>query len=526
MGQPDRTRTVQALLLLASVLAVALAGQHLWRAYLRLSYPYDLNFWSEDFLMTSMAKLQAGKALYGPIAAADSSVYGPGQALLHYAMLAPFKLAGSVVAHKVLGHVFALLAVVVATVLGLRLTEHGAAPKALRAAVLAPAFAACMYMNPVVDGLHPGNLEAGLLGSCALACARLPDLRTRVRRALLLLLPLCALLVKQNSGVVVLASLALACALGKLDPRQRKIDLLLIGASAALAALTLQVAFGEHYWDWAVRLLAAHPMEWQRVRGFGSGLGPLFASVFVVAAARTALALRRRGSNDAAWLRVAVVAGLYLPAAVLAQLKTRGGANNTASLGFVLALVALPALVQAILAAKAQWLRALSALTLVGTLLCWHTQRYVPNARDVALAESICGFAAIRMQCGESVWLARGASCYARADELPRDRMPSVTDVVAAGRFSELGLLDRLQREQYDVILLHEADMRLLGQRFWEPLNAHYRPFYAGQEQAAGDYWLHGFQGWGSRRVLFFERKRDAGKHRADPSYGCAGAER
>lgn len=526
MGPPDRKSSVQALFAISSVLSLTLAGQHLYRAYQRLQYNYDLNFWSEDFLMTSMSKLRAGEALYGPVAEAHSSVYGPGQPLLHYALLSPLGADSSVLAHKLLGHVFVLLAVAAATGLGLRLTNQLGLSKLLRAAVLTPAFVACAYMNPVVDALHPGNIEAGLLCLCALGCAALPELGARTRRALLLLLPLAALLVKQNSGVVVLAALCLVCVWGAGGRRERVRDLLFLGASVALSGLVLQLAFGRSYWDWAVLVLGAHAMEWQRVRGFASGLGPLFAPVLIVAAARLVVALRRRAPGDAPWLRVFVLVALYLPAALLAQLKTRGGANNTASLGFMLALLALPALIEAICAAKSRGLAVLSGAALLITTAAWRCQRYVPDPRDYALAESVCGFAAKRMQCGDTVWLGRGASCYARAGKLPKDRMPSVRDVVAAGRFAELALLGRLQREEYDVILLHEADMRFLGPDFWAPLNAHYKLFHAGQEQVAGDYWLHGFQGWGSRRVLFFERIRDTGKHRADPDYGCAGAER
>lgn len=501
-----------------------LVGGHLQVARLRLDYAWDLNFWSEDFFFTSLLKLRAGSALYGPIADANSSVYAPGQIWLHYALLAPFGAELSVAAHKLVEHGIALSAVAVATMLGLELTRGSPLSGRLRGFVLAPSFALAVYSNPLVDGLHPCNLEALFLAAAAWLSLAMPRLRSAARGAGLLLLPTLAFLGKQSMGAVVLVTLAVV-AVTTLPRMQRRASLLYLALGACGGLALIHLLLGRNFWQWGVVLLGQHAFEWHRVRGLASGVGPWFAPVLVLTVARLGRALLRRSDDGRVWLRAGAVVLVFAPAALLALFKTRGGSNNTASLGFALCLVALPALLDDLARSTRRWLAAGGVALWVCQALLWRNHRYVPTARDHELAAATCDYAATRMRCGERVWLGRGASCYARGGRHELlDRMPSVRDVVTAGRQQELGLLQRLDDAEYDLILLHEADLRFLGPSFWPRLNRHYRLFQTGGEHAEGDYWVHGFQGWGSRRVLYYERKRDQGSHRKDAHYGCAGS--
>ncbi len=523
MDRPKSQPKVQLFLLAVIALLAVLTFDHGRYGYERLSYAYDLNFWSEDFFMTGMMKLRAGVPLYGPVGEANSSVYAPGQTLLHYALLAPFDAELSLRPNKLLGYVFVVVAAAVGALAGLRLISATGRLRVLLGAALGLALALVLLSNPVVDGLHPSNLEACVLAGAALACGKLPTLAVGRRRAVLVLLPVAALLVKQNSGAIVLVSLGLAAATSAAVPgRERRLDLLALLLGAASTGLMLHLVGGTHFWDWGVTLLRAHAIEWHRVWRQADGIGMWFVPVTLVALARLVWALARHAPMDVVWLRTATPCLLYALVALAAAVKTRGGANNLASLGFALALVALPALLSMVVAEKARWARLVAAGVLLVQVVSWRSQRYVPNAEDLDLAETVCAYAAKRMQCGERVWLGRGALCYARSgNAVPPDRMTSVRDVVAAGRFAELALLERLQRAEYDEVMLHEADMRFLGPKFWPRLKEKYRLFHAGSEQAEGDYWRHGFQGWGSRRMLYFERKSDAGKHSSDANYGC-----
>ncbi len=528
MDRPGKQPKVQLFLLAVIAVSVVLVADHGRRAYQRLAYAFDLNFWSEDFFVTGMMKLRVGVPLYGPVSEANSSVYAPGQTLLHYALLAPLGAELSLSANKVLGYIFVVVAAVLGALVGLRLISAPGRLRVLLGAALGLALGLVLMANPVVDGLHPSNLEACVLAAATLACCALPTLTIWRRRALLLLLPVAALLVKQNGGVVVLVSLGLAAGFStSLPGRVRRLDLLTLLLGAASAGLLLHLLGGKHFWDWGVTLLRAHAIEWHRVWRLTDGIGMWFVPVTLVALARLGWALVRHAPADVVWLRTATPCLLYAPLAVAAAVKTRGGSNNLASLGFALALVAIPALLSLVVAAKTRWAPVVAAGVLLLQLVTWRSHRYVPNGEDLDLAETVCNYAAKRMQCGERVWLGRGAICYARGGAAAAtDRMTSVRDVVAAGRFTELALLERLQRAEYDVVMLHEADMRFLGPKFWPRLKEKYRLFHAGAEQAEGDYWRHGFQGWGSRRMLYFERRSDAGKHTSDASYGCGLAAR
>lgn len=69
---------------------------------MRAMYPYDLYIWAESPFLTNMLKIRASQPIFGPLSDANSFVYPPGMEMLHTALLAPFGLALSVTANRLL----------------------------------------------------------------------------------------------------------------------------------------------------------------------------------------------------------------------------------------------------------------------------------------------------------------------------------------------------------------------------------------------------------------------------------------
>jgi hypothetical protein len=202
----------------------------------------------------------------------------------------------------------------------------------------------------------------------------------------------------------------------------------------------------------------------------------------------------------------------YAPAAIGAFAKALGGENNLAALGFFASIVAVAALVK--LAADARSGGAAIALLLAQVVLL-HPQRRVPTAWDYDNAQRICGYASARLACGEKVLLGRGTSCYG-AHAVPLDRMVNAHEAWVAGRAAELGTWDRIERGEYDLVLLHQTDLHRFGKTLWPRLAAHYRAFYSTPQGPPGDFWTNGWQGYASSRMLFFEKKSATGEHGID----------
>jgi hypothetical protein len=77
---------------------------------MRAMFPYDLYFWAESPFLTNMLKLRASLPFYGPLSDANSFVYPPGMEILHTTLLAPFGLALSVTANRMLVLLYGALA--------------------------------------------------------------------------------------------------------------------------------------------------------------------------------------------------------------------------------------------------------------------------------------------------------------------------------------------------------------------------------------------------------------------------------
>lgn len=519
MTRPSRPALSDGLLAVGLAVGLALSVDALRRVVQRLAYATDLNFWSEDYFMTSMQKLAAGTPVLTSVADANSTIYSPGQAYLHYALLAPFGAATSLTANRMLAQGWQLAAIAIGTVVGVDLLRRWDVWPPSRfqrvgaALLIATALLLCAYSNPVADALHPTNLEELCLVASAWALLRYPELSPRRQWASVLLLPALAFLAKQSAGAAVALALAWVALRSGSKPRA-----IAAALSPVLTALALDLWTRGMFRVWGIEILAAHHFEASKVWDLYGGLGRWYALLALV----SIMSVRR---GNPAVRRVALLGLIYAPFAIAALFKVLGGPNNLSSLGFVLALGAVPTLIAWARTWPGTAVGTLSSAALLLQLVVWFPQRYVPTTDDEARAEAICSYAAERLRCGERVWLGRGATCYARGGHsVPLDRMTSIHEVGEAGRFAELGLLDRIRHQEYDVILLHQADLTWLGPRFWPLLNASYRLFHASEENVHGDYWIHGFQGYGSRRVLYFERKRDAGTHRAgDARFQCKG---
>jgi hypothetical protein len=161
----------------------------LGRAALSASLPFDLNFWSEDYFMTSMLRLARGAPVYGPLGEASSSIYAPGGPWLHHALLAPLGLSTSVLANRLLSQLWQLGAVALGVLAVIAIAKRSSVwPKArsarfASAALVTSALLLSVYANPVATSLHPVAWE-----TCACRAVLLVDwdccsLRVRVLAA-------------------------------------------------------------------------------------------------------------------------------------------------------------------------------------------------------------------------------------------------------------------------------------------------------------------------------------------------------
>ena len=479
-------------------IALGLALDALRRAAHQARFPFDLNFWSEDYFMTAMLRLDAGAPTYGPIAEAGSSIYSPGGPWLHYALLAPLGLATSVAANRMLSQLGVLTAIALGTWFALVIAKP--AERAMRiatAALAAAALTLAAYANPVAVSLHPVTWEMPVLAAAMLVLAKWDDLSPRSRMIACVLLPALGFLAKQTAGPTV----ALALAVVMLGDRKSLAIVPIV--SLVGAALALHIGTAGAFTDWGLSLLAAQGFEGgSKWHDDFLGMGVWFSPALLGA-------LLYIHKHDRAWLRAALVPLIYAPACLLAFAKTLGGPNNVAALGFVVSISAVGA-----------WLvllreRASATALLLAHLVLLHPRRHVPTDFDHANAERICAYARARSACGEKVLLGRGTSCTAPG--VPRDRMVAIHDAFAAGRASNLSVWDRIGRSEYDLVLIHHTDLHRFGKLLWPKLSAKYRAFYTSPQADPDDFWKRAWQGYASQRMLFFERADQAGQHAVTP---------
>ncbi len=521
-GKPDDQRFGVVVLCLLG--ALGLVAWTIERVVRRLGFDYDLVLWSDDYFMTSMLKLHAGEPLYSSIADANSTIYAPGGPYVHHALLGPLGLDGSLLANKILVQVWLFFAVFVGTAAVTELARsRGVYPEAgpRRLTFVGLVFltlALSAFTNPTADSLHPGTLELLVLGAAQLAFARWDRASIRYRYLALALLPPLGLLAKQTCGVALL----LACSwvalreLRRAPPVHRWPWLTLPAATfcAALAALT--------WWTdgmfkvWGFDILSKHHFDWWKVSDLYEGYGLLFYPVVGVVLYGAVAAFRGGTDADRDWRRAASVAVFYAPFALTALFKAMGGPNNLAVVGYAVTVLALPLLLGEVFR-KRSGLLPLVALGIVATQIAlWYPRRRVPDDLDFRNAATVCRYAASRMKCGEEVLVGRGAVCYARGGvAIPRDRVMSIIEVSVAGYESELEFYDRVTRMEYDLMIFPMNDLQWFGRPLWELIQGKYKAFYMTmrEDKLDGDFWYHGWQGFSSKPIVFFERTAEAGRH-------------
>jgi hypothetical protein len=401
----------------------------------------------------------------------------------------------------------------------------GARERALFTVLSALVLGLGAHANPVADALHPANLELCALAATQLVLMSVPRWSPGPVALVGAVLGAGALLVKQPTGAAVLMAL---CWGGLTHPSATRAAR---GAMAAapLAAgvavgLLLHALTGDGFKTWAIDVLAAQPFEWWKVRDLYAGYFLLFAPALlaVLASAVAGSAVPR----SALWDRAAVVAICTAPVSLAALFKAMGGPNNLAVLGWVLLVLALPHLLGAFFHAPGVRRPGAAGLAvlLVAQIALIHPRRRTPEPSDHQKADLMCEFAAARSRCGEHVFLGRGAMCLHRGGvAVPRDRMMAIMEATLAGRQEELGFTRRLRESQYDLMIFGVGDLQWGGKLLWELMRDRYRPFFTTHGELEGDFWFHGWQGFVTWPVVYFERLGERGRHEVSArGMGCA----
>jgi hypothetical protein len=503
------------------VAAAVLVADALRRVVLRMRFDYDLLLWGDDYFMTSMLKLVAGVPVYTELSDANSTVYAPAGPYLHHALLAPFGLSASLLANRVLHQLWLVIAIGLGTavVLRLRRDDTGLATRWERlgfGVLAALTLALAAYANPVADSLHPTNLELCVLAGSLLALTRL-DRSSSVRRVVVAaLLSAAALLVKQSTALPV--ALAFAWWIFRLEggtlARRFGLSALVFGGPSLILAALLLWTRG-HFKTWGFDVLASHPFDWWKVSDIYAGYFLLFAPAVLVA---VGVAVVGRASEAPSWRRAASLVLFYAPFALAALFKTMGGPNNLAVVGWLCLVIALPewlSVVFGVAKSRQALLGSFAALALLAVELgLLHPRRRIPDVDDDEKTALMCDYAAARARCGEHVFLGRGAICLHRGGvSVPKDRMMSVIEATVAGRARELGFYDRLRSMEYDLLIFWVGDLEWGGKDLWDILRLRYRPFFMTRGELEGDFWYHGWQGFTTWPVAYWERIEDAGRH-------------
>jgi hypothetical protein len=355
-----------------------------------VSSPSDTLQWSEPPLLMNVAKLRSGVPLYGPPEAVTSYTYSPTIESLHTLLLAPFHWELRIAIHRML-----VLGWQATTVVILcwalwpwlpgdsRVRRLGAAALALLALVL------LLWSSAASPFLHPDH---GLHACVALAIGLLlgrDRLPRGVFRAGVVLIPAFATMFKLTGAGV---GVGLVLVLLAYDRDRSTWRLFLLAAVAALATIPLFDALFGHFSDYAIRLMARHPVNVERLSQaitFPQGRLTLLAAALALAARRIP-AIRVRDETA----RMALLSiGIWLTT-VLAFLKEGGRPNN-------LVAAAIPAVCTLLLAASALERRmgrggaVLSGAAMIAILLR-QTTPFDPEMLHLAAADHRVGVAFVK----------------------------------------------------------------------------------------------------------------------------------
>ncbi|MGE0324147.1 MAG: hypothetical protein AB7K71_15570 [Polyangiaceae bacterium] len=493
---------------------------HVWQ---RLQFPYDLLYWPDDYYLTTLLRIDLGQKPYGNPSDANSWIYTPGAPYLGWLLLKPLGLVRSFFAHKLLSQLWLLLAVYLATRLGLAVMRSEQANAGLRGTRrtlqlaglgLGMLLALAAYMNPIADSLHPTNLELAVLAGSSWAAFKAPALSRRWRLVLWLLLPGLALCFKQTGAVAVTGSLALVALITPgLERRERVWLGLSAAASSALVFGVMWLAWGQDFVAWVWAIPSSAGIKAFKLKDFKSGIGVTLYPMFALVVLRLFFAIRQRNTAaNQAYIRACLPALFYTPLALLALFKALGGPNNLMVLLYLYSMLGAPLLVWRANVGRPQVQVAHSVVLALLCLTIWRPTKRLPVAADYAYGEQLCAYLHARQECGERVYLGRGAACYLQGNEVPRDRVMSAEDVSLSAY--PLGYAQRLRGAEYDVVIATQQDLfsPWLKQAQWPALLEEYSIFGRLDAGPHGDVWSEGL-GELMGPTGFYERKRERGKH-------------
>jgi hypothetical protein len=249
-----RLRWLNALALAASL--AVLLPRVVWVASL-LTVPTDMLIWSELPLLLNLWKMRKGAIFYGPFSGLISYSYSPALEHVQYWLLRPLGLELSLWAHRALGVLWQLLA---ALWLSMGLSRYWG--RGVLHAVLAVACLACLFSSLLAPHLHPDHLLMLSLAGAFWLVMREGEAEpsSRFRLALLVLLPVLATAVKLTG-----AGIGLGLVMVYLWQRDfRRVGLLAVSSVLACSTIWLFDATLGAFSDYAIRLQASQPLDWDR----------------------------------------------------------------------------------------------------------------------------------------------------------------------------------------------------------------------------------------------------------------------
>lgn len=406
----------------------------------RAMFPYDLYFWAESPFLTNMLKLRAGQPFYGPLSDANSFVYPPGMEMLHTALLAPFGLALSVTANRLLVLLYGGLAAVFLTAAlheMVRLTWW-------RAFIAFGVLYLTQAAGFTADTIHPDSIH--ILLHSVVFWLTLRSIQGSVRAAACaVLLGGVAVFFKQTAALLGLGSALCIAAFARADKRVR--SLAPIAGIAITGSSVLRLLRNPDARDWVLSLMSSHPVSWWRLSELrldlvASPLGLVVATAALLAGFRLFATNRAAAATWLVFLGISCVGWI-------AYLKAMGAQNNLTLCRLMLMVGALAFVLEQrerVAAALATMLAV--ALVPVKALPTADLYRYcteVQRALDDAVLK------------GERVLLAHGTAWLIRAGALdvPLDRANSILEVNVARREADLGTLQRIRERYYDRIFLN-----------------------------------------------------------------------
>lgn len=437
--------------------------------------------WSESPALLNLLKLRSGHEIYSSFTLASSYPYSPLLELLHHVLLGPFGLDLGLRANRALclGYELGAAAIIAWALLPpLRATFGRAA-----ALFVVLALGGVVLSSLLGPYIHPDHPLVLCLAAAVLLVVREASLPRRVFVALLVLVPPVATAFKLTGAGV---GLGLVLVFGW---RRRLRELGWLGVSAVLAIGTIplfDLTLG-HFSDWTIRLFASHPIMWG---GLSDVLSTAEGSVAIAAAVLLGLARRYKKQSELVE-RATAVALLTLgvsATSLLAFLKYGGRTNSLLPLAIgaaVTLLLSIAALCQNEAGARVRPLfgAALAALLVLFTCkpqrpLVGEPRRFLAEAEALqvrALHDAFSAGLRPLLYTSTLAWIEAGRR------DVPQDRAQAACELYVGGRPEIARHFERLERGDYDVIVMttaaFSADGSVAG-RFGQKLRDTILPHY------------------------------------------------